>query len=41
MKEQMALETTALLEAEQSHNALLLRVEEMERVVERERRQVN
>ncbi|XP_016355470.1 coiled-coil domain-containing protein 150-like [Sinocyclocheilus anshuiensis] len=40
MKEQMARETTALLEAEQSHNALLLRVEEMERVVERERRQV-
>ncbi|KTF82504.1 hypothetical protein cypCar_00043095, partial [Cyprinus carpio] len=36
----MAQETTALLEAEQSHNALLLRVNEMERVVERERRQV-
>ncbi|KAK2880728.1 hypothetical protein Q8A67_017996 [Cirrhinus molitorella] len=40
MKEQMAQETTALLEAEQSHNALLLKVEEMERVVERERKQV-
>ncbi|XP_043114847.1 coiled-coil domain-containing protein 150-like isoform X3 [Puntigrus tetrazona] len=40
MKEQMALETTAILEAEQSHNALLLRVQEMERVVGRERRQV-
>ncbi|XP_016364259.1 coiled-coil domain-containing protein 150-like isoform X1 [Sinocyclocheilus rhinocerous] len=40
MKEQMAQETAAHLEAEQSHNAVLLRVEEMERVVERERRQV-
>ncbi|XP_058601423.1 coiled-coil domain-containing protein 150 isoform X1 [Onychostoma macrolepis] len=40
MKEQMVQETTALLETEQSHNALLLRVEEMETVVERERRQV-
>ncbi|XP_073674160.1 coiled-coil domain-containing protein 150 [Garra rufa] len=40
MKEQMAQETTALLKAEQSHNTLLRRVEEMERVVERERRQV-
>ncbi|XP_052431499.1 coiled-coil domain-containing protein 150 isoform X1 [Carassius gibelio] len=37
---QKAQETTALLEAEQSHNALLRRVEEMERVVERERREV-
>ncbi|XP_059369894.1 coiled-coil domain-containing protein 150 isoform X2 [Carassius carassius] len=37
---QMVQDTTALLEAEQSHNALLLRLEEMERVVERERRQV-
>lgn len=41
MKEQMIQETTAHLEAEQSHSALLLRVKEMERVVERERRQVN
>ncbi|KAI2656441.1 Ubiquitin carboxyl-terminal hydrolase 16 [Labeo rohita] len=40
MKEQMIQETTAHLEAEQSHSALLLRVKEMERVVERERRQV-
>ncbi|XP_048015997.1 coiled-coil domain-containing protein 150 isoform X3 [Megalobrama amblycephala] len=39
-EEQMAQETAAHLEAEQSHNALLLRVEEMERVVERERGQV-
>ncbi|XDV31841.1 hypothetical protein PO909_002790 [Leuciscus waleckii] len=36
----MAQETAAHLEAEQSHNALLLRVKEMERVVERERGQV-
>lgn len=39
-EEQMAQETAAHLEAEQSHNALLRRVEEMERVVERERGQV-
>ncbi|KAK7156813.1 hypothetical protein R3I94_006760 [Phoxinus phoxinus] len=39
-EEQMAQETAAHLEAEQSHNALLLRVEEMEKVVERERGQV-
>ncbi|XP_051719856.1 coiled-coil domain-containing protein 150 isoform X2 [Ctenopharyngodon idella] len=39
-EEQMAQETAAHLEAEQSHNALLLRVEEMERVVEKERGQV-
>ncbi|CAM4556038.1 unnamed protein product [Leuciscus chuanchicus] len=39
-EEQMAQETAAHLEAEQSHNALLLRVKEMERVVERERGQV-
>ncbi|KTG47053.1 hypothetical protein cypCar_00009387 [Cyprinus carpio] len=36
----MAQETTGHFEAEQSHNAVLLRVDEMERVVERERRQV-
>ncbi|XP_042627540.1 uncharacterized protein LOC109104465 isoform X5 [Cyprinus carpio] len=35
----MAQETTGHFEAEQSHNAVLLRVDEMERVVERERRQ--
>ncbi|XP_077063826.1 coiled-coil domain-containing protein 150 isoform X2 [Siphateles boraxobius] len=39
-EEQMAQETAAHLEAEQSHNALLLRVQEMERAVERERGQV-
>ncbi|ROL55237.1 Coiled-coil domain-containing protein 150 [Anabarilius grahami] len=39
-EEQMAQETAAHLEAEQSHSALLLRVEEMERVVEEERGQV-
>ncbi|KAL7825402.1 hypothetical protein AOLI_G00326090 [Acnodon oligacanthus] len=40
MKEEMAEETAARLEAEQSHRALLQRVEEMEKVVEREREQV-
>ncbi|XP_030633847.1 coiled-coil domain-containing protein 150 [Chanos chanos] len=40
MKEQMAEEITARMEAQQSHTALLHRVEEMERTVERERGQV-
>ncbi|XP_037402412.1 coiled-coil domain-containing protein 150 isoform X2 [Pygocentrus nattereri] len=40
MKEEMAEETAARLETEQSHRALLQRVEEMEKVVEREREQV-
>ncbi|KAK1786111.1 hypothetical protein P4O66_017845, partial [Electrophorus voltai] len=40
MKEEMEQETVARLEAEQSHNALLQRVEEIEGVVERERQQV-
>ncbi|XP_026867949.2 coiled-coil domain-containing protein 150 [Electrophorus electricus] len=40
MKEELEQETVARLEAEQSHNALLQRVEEIEGVVERERQQV-
>ncbi|KAI4902831.1 hypothetical protein NFI96_018371 [Prochilodus magdalenae] len=40
MKEEMAEETAARLEAEQSHSTLLQRVEEMEDAVEREREQI-
>ncbi|XP_076832117.1 coiled-coil domain-containing protein 150 isoform X3 [Brachyhypopomus gauderio] len=40
MKVEMEQETAARLESEQSHNALLQRVEEIEGVVEREREQV-